>query len=267
MQLGLSTAAFYGRWETEEAAERIAELGFDCAEVFLQSESENTKHFAALVRQKLKDVPCTSVHPLGGYENYMAGRPARQVRDAFDHFRRILDAGAEMGAKVFVYHGRNTPQLRPLAWNLQWNIEAIAPMCEEAAQRGMVIGWENVCWCQLTEPKRVLEARAALDQVRFTLDIKQAMRAGCDPMEFVYAMGDRLCNVHVCDWDSEGKLCLPGEGIFDFGGLICALEEVGYSGPVIMEPYLVLIQNDEALMRSAAYMRHIMKENRRSEYV
>ena len=173
MQLGLSTAAFYGRWETEEAAERIAELGFDCAEVFLQSESENTKHFAALVRQKLKDVPCTSVHPLGGYENYMAGRPARQVRDAFDHFRRILDAGAEMGAQTFVYHGRNTPLLRPLAWNLQWNIEAIAPMCEEAAQRGMVIGWENVCWCQLTEPKRVLEARAALDQVRFTLDIKQ----------------------------------------------------------------------------------------------
>jgi len=267
LQLGLSTAAFYGRWETEEAAERIAELGFDCAEVFLQSESENTKHFAALVRQKLKDVPCTSVHPLGGYENYMAGRPARQVRDAFDHFRRILDVGAEMGAITLVYHGRNTPLLRPLAWNLQWNIEAIAAMCEEAAQRGMVIGWENVCWCQLTEPKRVLEARVALDQVRFTLDIKQAMRAGCDPMEFVYAMSDRLCNVHVCDWDSDGKLCLPGEGIFDFGGLICALEEVGYSGPVIMEPYLALIQNNEALMRSAAYMRHIMKENGRSEYV
>ena len=46
----------------------------------------------------------------------------------------------------------------------------------------MVIGWENVCWCQLTVPGRVLEARAALPQVRFTLDIKQAMRAGGDPV-------------------------------------------------------------------------------------
>ncbi|MBR3795611.1 MAG: sugar phosphate isomerase/epimerase [Clostridia bacterium] len=259
MQLGLSTAAFYGRLETEEAAERIAELGFDCAEVFLQSESENTKAFAALVRRNLQGVPCTSVHPLGGYENYMAGRPARQVRDAFDHFQRILDAGVEMGAKTFVYHGRNTPLLKPLPWDLAWNVGAVAPMCEEAARRGMVIGWENVSWCQLTEPKRVLEAREALPNVRFTLDIKQAMRAGCDPIEFVYAMGDRLCNVHICDWQSDGRLCLPGEGVFAFETLIGALKEVGYAGPVIMEPYLRLIQSDEALARSVAYMRDIME--------
>lgn len=269
MQLGLSTAAFYGKWETEEAAERIAALGFDCAEVFLQSDSEHTKEFAALVKRNLGSIPCMSIHPLGSYENYMAGRPARQVRDAFDRFRRILDAGAEMGAKTFVYHGRNTPQLKPLPWNLGWNIEAIAPMCEEAAQRGMVIGWENVYWCQLTEPGRVLEAKEALPDVRFTLDIKQAMRAGCDPIEFVSAMGDRLCNVHICDWSEDGRLCLPGEGIFDFKRLICALHDVGYGGPIILEPYLALIQSDETLMRSAAYMRHIIEENtkRRSDCV
>ena len=260
LQLGLSTAAFYGKWETEEAAKQIASLGFDCAEVFFQSDSENTTEFAQLVKRNLDGVPCTSVHPLGGYENYMAGRPARQVRDAFDHFRRILDAGAELGAKTFVYHGRNTPMLKALDWNLQWNIDAVGPMCEEAAQRGMVIGWENVCWCQLTEPSRVLEAKKALPQVRFTLDIKQAMRAGCDPIEFVHAMGDRLCNVHICDWDQEGKLCLPGEGVFDFANLTAALGEVGYHGPVIMEPYRALIRSGEALMRSALHMRHIIEE-------
>lgn len=260
MRLGLSTAAFYGRWETEEAAAQIAKLPLDCAEVFLQSDSENTPKFGRLVRENLAGMPCTSVHPLGGYENYMAGRPARQVRDAFDHFRRVLDAGAAMGAKTFVYHGRNTPLLTPLPWNLNWNIEALAPMCEEAAQRGMVIGWENVCWCQLTEPSRVLEAKMALPQVRFTLDIKQAMRAGCDPVTFVHAMGDRLCNVHVCDWHEDGTLCLPGEGCFDFDALMEALAEIGYDGPVIVEPYLKLIQSGEALLRSIAFMRDKMKE-------
>ncbi|MGN0776008.1 MAG: sugar phosphate isomerase/epimerase family protein [Candidatus Ventricola sp.] len=260
MQLGLSTAAFYGRWETEEAAAHIARLPLDCAEVFLQSDSENTPEFGRLVRDSLSGMACTSVHPLGGYENYMAGRPARQVRDAFDHFRRVLDTGAAMGAKTFVYHGRNTPLLRPLAWDLAWNVEALVPMCEEAAQRNMVIGWENVCWCQLTEPSRVLEARAALPQVRYTLDIKQAMRAGCDPAAFVRAMGDRLCNVHVCDWHEDGTLCLPGEGIFDFDALMEALAETGYDGPVIIEPYLKLIQSDEALERAIAFMRNKMKE-------
>lgn len=260
MQLGLSTAAFYGRWETEEAAARIAGLELDCAEVFLQSDSENTREFALLVKKNLGGVACTSVHPLGGYENYMAGRPARQIRDAFDHFSRVLDAGEVLGAKTFVYHGRNTPLLSPLPWNLKWNIEAITPMCEMAKERGMVIGWENVYWCQLTEPSRVLEAKAALPQVRFTLDIKQAMRAGRNPIDYVYAMGDQLCNVHVCDWRKDESLCLPGEGIFDFDALMEALHDVGYDGPVIMEPYLALIESDEALLRAIAFVRNKMKE-------
>ena len=260
MQLGLSTAAFYSRWETEEAAAEIAKLPLDCAEVFLQSDSEVTVEFAETVKNNLGHIACTSVHPLGGYENYMAGRPARQIRDAFDHYRRILDAAGVLGAKTFVYHGRNTPQLSPLPWNLKWNIEAITPMCEEARSRGMAVGWENVCWCQLTVPERVLEAKTALPQVRFTLDIKQAMRAGRNPIDYVHAMGDRLCNVHVCDWQEDGRLCLPGEGIFDFGALMRALRTVGYDGPVIMEPYLALIKSDEALMRSIAFMRDIMKE-------
>ena len=260
MQLGLSTAAFYGRWETEEAAAAISKLPVDCAEVFLQSDSEISPEFAALVRRNLGDVACTSVHPLGGYENYMAGRPARQVRDAFAHFEKVLEAGKGLGAKTFVYHGRNTPLLSPLPWNLKWNMEAVTPMCELAKDRGMVIGWENVCWCQLTTPERVLEAKAALPQVRFTLDIKQAARAGRNPLEYVYAMGDRLCNVHVCDWHDDGKLCLPGEGDFDFAALMKALREVGYNGPVILEPYLALIESDEALLRSIAFMRNIMKE-------
>lgn len=260
MQLGLSTAAFYGRWETEEAAAQIARLPLDCAEVFLQSDSENTVEFAQLVKKNLGGIPCTSVHPMGGYENYMAGRPARQIRDAFAHFRRVLDAGEALGAKTFVYHGRNTPLLSPLPWNLKWNIEAIVPMCEEARRHGMAIGWENVCWCQLTTPERVLEAKKALPQVRFTLDIKQAMRAGCDPIDYVYAMSDQLCNVHVCDWQEDGKLCLPGEGVFDFEALMRALRSVGYDGPVIMEPYLALIKSDETLLRSIAFMRNKMKE-------
>lgn len=260
MQLGMSTAAFYGRWETEEAAAHISQLPLDCAEVFLQSESENTKEFASIVKRNLGKTACTSVHPLGGYENYMAGRPARQVRDAFNHFCRILEAGEVLGAKTFVYHGRNTPLLSPLPWNLKWNIEAITPMCEAAQRRGMVVGWENVCWCQLTTPELVLEAKAALPQVRFTLDIKQAMRAGCDPIAYVYAMGDQLCNVHVCDWQADGRLCLPGEGVFDFDAMMKALRDVQYDGPVIMEPYLALIESDEALARSIAFMRDKMKE-------
>jgi len=256
MQLGLSTAAFYGRWETEEAAKRIALMGMDCAEVFLQTMSEYEPAFAALVREKLGDVPCVSMHPSGiQFENQMFGRSLRQRKDAFDLFRRALDAAQLLGARYYVYHGRSTALLTPLPFHLQANIDMLGRMAEEAAQRGIRIAWENVSWCQLTTCERIAQVRAALPDVCFTLDIKQAMRAGEDPVEMARTMGDALVHVHVCDWEASGKLCLPGNGCFDFKKLVSVLGETGYTGAIILEPYLALIDSDDALDRSVAYLR------------
>ena len=256
MRLGLSTAAFYGRWETEEAASYIGTLPLDCAEVFLQTVSEWEPAFALDVRARLGGVACTSVHPLGtDFECGMFSRSARKRRDTMDMFRRVLDAGATLGAGMYVYHGRFNPREGLLSWNAQMNADVVGPMCEEAALRGMAIAWENVSWCQLTDEARVTEARRLLPQVRFTLDIKQALRAGRDPLKLARAMGDRLVNVHVCDRDAGGKLCLPGEGAFDFDALFALLGEMRYDGPVILEPYLQLIKNDDALERSIAFLR------------
>ena len=156
MRIGLSTSGFYGRFETEEAAEYIAALPVDCAEAFLQTPSEYTLEFAALVRRSFGRVHCTSVHPMGTqFENSMMSRSKRQRQDAFDLFCRVLDAGMALGAGTYVYHGRSTSLLSPLPWDLQKNLDVLGPMCELAAQREMVIGWENVCWCQLTTPQRV----------------------------------------------------------------------------------------------------------------
>ena len=263
MLLGLSTAAYYGVLETEEAAARLAELPIDCAEVFLQSNSEYSSDFARVVKKNLGSVPCTSVHPLGHHENFLAQRPKRQVEDALEVYRRILDAGEALGAKTYVYHGRHTPQLTALDWNAQWNQEAVSLMCEEANARGMEIGWENVFWCQLTTPQRVIEARKLVPQVCFTLDIKQARRAGQDPMDYIAPMGERLCNVHVCDWNERGELCLPGEGVFDFELFFSRLRKIGYDGPVILEPYLKLVRGPEALHRSLAYLREKINGNKK----
>lgn len=260
MILGMSTAAFYGRWETEEAAEQIARLPFDCAEVFLQTFSEYEVSFAREVRARLGEMPCTSVHPMGSrFEIGMFSRSARQRRDTMDMFRRVLDASSALGAGTYVYHGRYNPREGTLAWNAQANVDALGPMIEEAAARGMTIGWENVSWCQLRDAQRVREARALLPQARFTLDIKQAMRSGEEPIRLARAMGDALCNVHVCDWNAQGKLCLPGEGTFNFDALFAALGETDYRGPVILEPYLELISSEAALLRSIAFLRGAME--------
>ena len=260
MKLGLSTAAFYGRWETEEAAEAIGKMPVDCAEVFLQTSSEYDFGFVSMVRQNLGQVPCTSVHPSGiQFENQMFGRSKRQRQDAFDMFYRALDACAALGAQYYVYHGRSTAQLSPRPFELQANVDMMGEMNVAAQRRGLKIAWENVFWCQLTTAERVRKIVDALPQVCFTLDIKQAMRAGEDPTDMALAMGKNLVNVHICDWMTNGKLCLPGEGQYDFSTLFSVLQRTGYTGPVIVEPYLALIESDEALIRSVAYLRDLLK--------
>jgi len=259
MKLGISTSAFYGRWETDESALAVSKLPVDCAEVFLQTASEYTREFGLQVRKNLAGIPCTSVHPLGTpFENQLISRSARQRRDARDVLRCVLDAAQELGAQMYVHHGRHTPRNEILPWNMQANAEMIAIIQQEASPRGIAVTWENVCWCQLTTPDRALEAKKLLPDVHFTLDIKQAMKSGCQPVDFVHAMGESLANVHICDWNREGKLCLPGEGEFDFAGFIRELSSIGYDGPVILEPYLALIHSDAALERSIQYMKEVV---------
>ena len=261
VKIGLSTAAFYGQWEVEEAAARLYEYGAECAEVFLQTRSEYTREFARLTREKLNGLPCASVHPMGTtFENEFFGRSARQRADALDMLRRVLDAAAELGAHLYVYHGRYSPARVELPFDARQNAEVVARMQEEAAQRNIAIAWENVCWCQLTTPERVRTIRKLLPQIRFTLDIKQAMRAGCDPLDFADAMGPQLANVHVCDWDEKGRLCLPGEGAFDFETFMRALIRTEYRGAMIVEPYLALVKSDEALADAIAYLKRTAEQ-------
>ena len=90
------------------------------------------------------------------------------------------------------------------------------------------------------------------------------MRSGRDPIDFVDAMGDQLAIVHVCDCDENGRLCLPGEGTFDFTAFIRALRRANYAGAVIVEPYLALVKSDEALEKSIRTLKRIAGEQNKS---
>ncbi len=50
-------------------------------------------------------------------------------------------------------------------------------------------------------------------------------------------MGGDIAHVHVSDIGTDGKMCLPGEGTFDFEELFRRLKGVGFDGPVLIENY------------------------------
>ena len=262
MKLGLSTAAYYVRLETEDAAAHIQKrFELDCVEVFLETRSEYSADFGRLVREKLNGVPATSVHPLGtAFENSVFGRSARQRADAMEIVCGVLDAAQALDAGIYVYHGNHNAKGGGVSDNFERFQEGLALMNAQAKARGIRLCWENVSWCVMSTPERVRKVRDMYPDMGFVLDVKQAMQSGFDARDFLTVMGDRLMNVHVLDCDAQGKLCLPGQGCYDFKGFFAALRSIGYDKTVILEPYSTSFSRDEEIEESIAFLRAAMRE-------
>lgn len=256
MMIGLSSAAFYGDLETEEAAASLREYPLDFAEIFLESYSEYNAPFGREVKKNLGPVPCRSIHAKGTqFEPDLFGSSRRQVKDAFTTMEGVLQAGKEMGAAFYVFHGPPVlfRELPPLA--IAHLEERLPRLCALSKAYGVRFLWENVSWCTVTGPKEVAALRRAFPDLGFVLDIKQAVRAGEDPFAVMRAMGPALCHVHVMDMDGDGKLCLPGEGTFDFPRLARELAAIGYSGGILLEPYASQGRDPKALSQSLTYLK------------
>lgn len=253
MELGISTASLFARYPLEDTFGVIRGGGASVCEVFLNSFSEYEPAFIDLVDQRIRQYGLLpySVHPLGvQFEAQLFSVHPRQRADAWALYEKVLQGAKTMGAKYYVFHG--PALLRGAARNLE--LSRIGPitrdLCLTAQSYGVTLTWENVSWCLFSDPSfaaRIIDA-ANTDLLYFTLDIKQAARSGVLWPAYLEAMGSRLVNVHLCDYELCGGQAsprLPFAGCCDFRALKAALENSGYQGPVFVELYSDLYQTTE----------------------
>ena len=89
-----------------------------------------------------------------------------------------------------------------------------------------------------------VRAQEAKDTLTLTLDMLRAMRG-------------HVRHLHVLDWTADGKLCLPGRGVFDWQQFARVLREDGFDGAVILEPYAQLVESEQALLESICFLRGV----------
>ena len=256
MRIGISSAMYYGVLETEDAITEMQRYNIPCCEVFLETFSEYDAAFGKEIRSRLNGIDPVSMHVRGQhFEADILGKSARQREDGFGWLSRALDTGAEIGVKLYVYHGPQVlrGEFKPI---VDWAAD-IARAASMARERGITMCWETVSWCALNSPDRVAEAAAACPDIGFVLDVKQVIETGYDLTTYVHAMGKRLLHVHALDYNAQGKHALPGCGRTDFPGLARALRELGYTGDVILEPYAWMARNEEEVARSIGYLRKV----------
>ena len=247
MVVGMSTACFFPNLYTEQAVDEIGKMHIKNIEVFFSCMSEYKMPFAKDVKKRAIDqnIDIYSIHALSlQFEPQLFTSHERSRNDSYDVYKQVLEAGAELGAKVYVFHGpSHVKRARKMHLNYEYIGEYLNPIAELAKQYDIKLSWENVHWAWYRHPdfpKRIAPYINS-DNVYFTLDVKQAAQAGYNPVDYLQDTQGRLVNVHLCDYeytDLKGMSPkLPFEGEMDMAAFRLALDSTGYNQAVIMEVY------------------------------
>ncbi|MCX7750556.1 MAG: sugar phosphate isomerase/epimerase [Candidatus Bipolaricaulota bacterium] len=168
-----------------------------------------------------------------------------------------VDLARDLGAERLIVHpggvdpdylqldGARELALRRFTWALELILRRAGdlPVALENKQRGRA--WEMVYTPD--DHRGFLERFPGLGAC---LDVGHLHTVGGDVAAYVRALGDRLVHLHLHDNRGSGDDHLGlGEGTLDWRGVVSALEEAGYAGPVILE-----IPDPEALRRSVALL-------------
>lgn len=259
MEIGLSTATFFGKSLTEDSLSLIRESGASCAEVFLTTFCEYESDFGDLLAKRRGDLKIHSVHTLTNqFEPQLSNRAERTRNDAFILLDKVCLTMQKLGAKYYTFHGASIIKKSMLNVNYEYESECIKRIMQTIASYGGELTFENVHWARYNRPEFIERMLEFIPDLKTCLDIKQAMQSGIDYKEYLKVAGKTIRTVHVCDWKDSGALCPPGKGIFDFKEFFSRLKDVGYDGPVMIELYSRDYDDYREVYDSVEYLKNLL---------
>ncbi len=262
MDVGISSAVFYPEL-LEKSIDKIAELGFKKIEVFFNCDYEISDEYLKDLSRKLRaaQIEVISVHPHTSLVEgvYFFSDYRRRTEESIEKYKKYFDAVQFLGGKYFTFHGdRNIRGLKAddkSCVPTEEHCDTLYRLAREAARRDVQLCLENVSWCKSSNFKYLQTVSDCLgDDIGFTLDFKQAARAGFSAEDYIKIMGPRIKNIHVSDRDTENDCLLPGFGTLNFSEILSRLSEVSYVGDAIIEVYSTNFDNIRQIETSKAFL-------------
>lgn len=244
------------REECEDAVGVIKNLGADCAEVFLGTFYEYRPEFAAAYAPRAEGLEIYSVHSLPFNFEPQLFSDSRRVRgDGFYWLDQLMRSAQIFGAKKYTFHGYISGAAgKPDYGKAAGFLNAAAGF---TARYGVDLCLENVCWCMYDRPGVFKELKSRCPGLCGVLDIKQARRSGYPANMYIEDMRGSISHAHLSDVDENGKMRLPGKGVYDFVGLFKRLKDAGFAGPCIIEAYGGDYGGYSELKQSVEYLKEI----------
>lgn len=256
MKFGISSAVFYPL-ETEKSIEKLLGLGFDTFEMFYNCDYEISEEFLSKIKKLCGIANIISVHPYTAFAEavFLFSAYERRTQENLDKYKRVFEASAELGAKFFTLHGDRAPAYIKDSRNIFSGpgAEVLGKLSDAAKSSGITLCLENVSWCNSSKLD-YLKAVSQIENIGFTLDLKQARRAGIPFEDYLDVMGSKLCNIHISDYDEDNDCILPGKGKFDFEKLFKKTKEIGYRGDFLIEVYSSGFSSERELSESKKFL-------------
>ena len=258
--VGVSTACLYPL-ETEKSLELLVDKGVRLVEIFFNTYSEFNEPFIRNLKSVCdkNGVKVKSVHPFLSYAEPIMffGNYERRKADGMAMYERYFEAAAMLGAEIFQFHG----QKKEMYISAGEYAEVYSSLYNLAKKYNVIFSQENVSRCLCGDPGYVSELSDILgNDIRFTLDVKQANRWGCDPLRMAEAMKGKISVVHINDYNDSHDCLLPCRGSYNLKKFAEYLNFCGYHSDYIIEVYAQDYKNIDEIITSENNFR-IITEN------
>lgn len=236
MKTGISTACLFTRCETEQAFEQLNNLGVKNAEIFLQTFYEYRPEFAKKYHTELGGVNVNSVHVMpNNFEHQLFAKTRRSRGDGFYWLDQLMRSCQLFGTGYYTMHGQERRGTAPDDFDyLAQRFNEIIGFC---SRYGVTPCLENVAFNLYNRPGVFSELKRRADGLLGVFDVKQARRSGYPYQMYIKEMGQSIAYAHLSDVDENGRICLPGKGIYDLEEILKRLQGEGFDGACIIEVY------------------------------
>lgn len=259
MRFGIATSSFFGRVSTELAFDHLRSMRVDTTEVFLSTFSEYEKAYIDALIQRKGNINVHSVHAHGTqFEPELFSTNLRARADAEIIFRKVCYAAFMLGAKFYTFHGPIKLKKFPYKYDYVRLGDRVNQLTEIAQSYGVNLSYENVHWSYASFPEYFEKLLPQCPNLYTTLDVKQAVQAGYDPIKFLDAMGDRISTIHLCDVVKDGTTCLPGKGKLNFEKFFSELSKRNINLAMLVEAYARDYRDVSELRSSYDYLNGLL---------
>lgn len=221
---------------TDSALDEMHQAGIDCLELSFDTDHYATMNLEEIVTTANRNgVLIWSLH-LPFYEwNIAPLEEAFRQKTLLHHCDLISRAGRAGIRKVILHCCREPVEDITRETQLKTACQSLKELAAVAAENSVQICIEDLPrTCLGNCSDEILQMLSADERLGVCFDTNHLLKQ--DNLDFVKAVGNRICSVHISDFDfMNERHWLPGEGDIAWPELMKAIFATGYSGPVMFE--------------------------------